>query len=338
MSASEVVAPERADKHYDVVVIGSGAGGATLAQRLASTGKSILMLERGEHLPVEPDNWIAEGGFYPPSLQHQGDVARPQWAPVPPNIHYWVGGNTIFYGAALYRSARATSKKPSHHGGKISPAWPIRYEDLADYYTEAEALWNVHGKRGCDPTDDADAPPYTHPPMTHDPEIKALKGRLTLQGFRPFAMPIATERDDTNIPESTCVRCRTCGGFPCLRQAKSDGRKMVSRALKSKTVELITGAQGAAPGDRARCGKSVSAVVYETPDGEKRVSGDIVVLAAGAINSAAFYCVRRTRDHPNGLANGSDQVGRNYMFHTRRRRFIRLAEDRHDLPEDHGDQ
>jgi len=313
MPVSDVDAVMRADKAYDVVVIGSGAGGATLAQRLASTGKSILMLERGEHLPVEPDNWNPKEVF----LRHRYK-AKETWRDrkgraFQPNIHYWVGGNTIFYGAALYRFRKRDFEETAHHGGMISPKWPIRYEDLADYYTEAEALWNVHGLRGADFTDDADAPPYTHPPMTHDPEIKALKGRLTLQGLRPFEMPIAAERDDMNIPESPCVRCRTCGGFPCLRQAKSDGRKMVSRALRGGNVELVTGAKVL---KLETSGKSVSGVVYETADGIQRVKGDIVVLAAGAINSAAVLLRSANGDHPNGLANGSDQVGRNYMFHT----------------------
>jgi len=312
MSASE---PARADKSYDLVVIGSGAGGATLAQRLAETGKSILIIERGERLPVEPQNWSPKEVF----LRHRYK-AKETWRdrngrPFQPNIHYWVGGNTIFYGAALYRFRKRDFEETTHCGGKISPGWPIRYDDLAPYYTEAELLWNVHGKRGADPTDDADAPPYGHPPMRHDPEIAELKSRLTLQGYRPFEMPIAAERDDINIAQSPCVRCRTCGGFPCLREAKSDGRKMVSRALMHANVEIVTGAKvtrlETAPG-----GKAVSAVVFETADGEQRVRGDIVVLAAGAANSAAILLRSANGDHPKGLANSSDQVGRNYMFHT----------------------
>jgi choline dehydrogenase-like flavoprotein len=316
MSVSEMDAPMRVDKSYDVVVIGSGAGGATLAQRLASTGKSILILERGPHLPVEAQNWSAKEVF----LRHRYK-AKEKWVdrkgrPFRPNIHYWVGGNTIFYGAALYRFRKRDFEETVHYGGKISPAWPIRYDDLASYYTEAEVLWNVHGQRGADPTDDCDAPPYPHPPMTHDPEIAALKSRLALQGLHPFEMPIATERNDMDLRNSLCVRCRTCGGFPCLRQAKSDARKMVNRALSSNNVELIAGAKvlriETAPG-----GKSVSGVVYQAPDGgEARVKADIVVLAAGAANSAAILLRSANGDHPNGLANGSDQVGRNYMFHT----------------------
>ncbi len=314
MSVSEDT-PERADKSYDIVVIGSGAGGATLAQRLAPTGKSILILERGEHLPVEPQNWSPKEVF----LRHRYK-ANEKWRDrkgrfFQPNIHYWVGGNTIFYGAALYRFRKRDFDKTIHHGGMISPKWPISYDDLSGYYTEAERLWNVHGLRGADPTDDADAPPYPHPPMTHDPEIAGLKSRLALQGLRPFEMPIAAERNDLDLANSPCVRCRTCGGFPCLREAKSDGRKMVQRALKTGKVDLVTGAKvmklETAPG-----GKSVSHVVYETADGVKRAKGDIVVLAAGAANSAAVLLRSANGDRPTGLANGSDQVGRNYMFHT----------------------
>jgi choline dehydrogenase-like flavoprotein len=311
MSVSEVAAPERADKSYDIVVIGSGAGGATLAQRLAPTGKSILILERGERLPVEPENWSPKDVF----LRHRYK-AKEKWLDrkgreFQPNIHYWVGGNTIFYGAALYRFRKRDFEQITHHGGMISPAWPIRYDDLAHYYTEAEALWNVHGNRASDHTDDCDAPAYPHPSLKHDPEIAALRSRLVLQGFKPIDMPIAAERDEMNVANSPCVRCRTCGGFPCLREAKSDGRKMVKRALAHGNVELVAGAKvlklETAPG-----GKSVSRVVYETAEGVQRVKGDIVVLAAGAINSAAVLL----RSADGGLANSSDQVGRNYMFHT----------------------
>ncbi len=316
MLASDTDAPERADKSYDIVVIGSGAGGATLAQRLAASGKSILILERGPHIAVEAQNWSPKEVFL-----RQRYKAKEKWTDrkgrsFQPNIHYYVGGNTIFYGAALYRFRRRDFEATPHHGGKISPAWPIRYDDLAPYYDEAEVLWNVHGLRGADPTCDGAAPPYPHPPMTHDPEIASLKTRLALQGLRPFEMPIAAERDDMDIANSACVRCRTCGGFPCLRQAKSDGRKIVKRALASNNVELIAGAKvlrlETAPG-----GRTVSGVVYETPDGgEARVRADIVVLAAGAANSAAVLLRSANGAHPEGLANSSDQVGRNYMFHT----------------------
>lgn len=305
----------RDDNSYDVVIIGSGAGGASLAQKLAITGKSILILERGEHLPVEPENWSPKEVF----LRHRYK-AKEHWRDrkgkkFQPNIHYWVGGNTIFYGAALYRFRKRDFEETEHFGGKISPAWPISYDTLAPYYTEAEKLWQVHGKRGADPTDDASAPPYFYPPMAHDPEIARLKTKLTGQGLHPFEMPVAVERDAQNPQTSPCIRCRTCGGFPCMREAKSDGRKMVKSACAYANVSLRTGAKVTRLETKAG-GKEISAIVYESENGEHRVKGDIVVLAAGAVNSAALLLASHNDDHPDGLANASDQVGRNYMFHT----------------------
>lgn len=305
----------RQDGAYDVVIIGSGAGGASLAQRLAKTGKSILILERGPRLPVEAENWDPKAVFIKQRYKSHEKWRDRKGRAFTPNIHYWVGGNTIFYGAALYRFRKRDFERVEHHGGGVSPAWPISYDDLAPYYLEAEALWGVHGNRGADPTDDAGAPPYPFPALKHDPSIARLKSQLTRMGLTPFEMPIAVERDESAPTQSKCIRCKTCGGYPCLREAKSDGRKMVERAEAHSNVELV---------DQARVkrlvvdrsGKSVSEIIYETPDGERRVKGGIVVLAAGAINSAAILLASAQSGHSNGLANGSDQVGRNYMFHT----------------------
>lgn len=306
---------KRPDRDYDIVIIGSGAGGATLAQALAPTGKSILMLERGDHLMPEAENWSPREVF----INHRYKAGE-RWkdrkgAWFTPNIHYWVGGNTIFYGAALYRFRKRDFQETQHFDGGVSPAWPISYDDLAPYYLRAEHLWNVNGTRGEDPTDDADAPAYAHPALKDDPEIARLKSRLKILGNKPFSMPVALERNEAAPTESKCVRCRTCGGFPCLREAKSDGRKMVARARAYGNVELVTRAKvtrlETKPG-----GKEISAIVYETEGGEQRVRGDVVVLAAGAVNSAALLLASKNSDHENGLANSSDQVGRNYMFHT----------------------
>lgn len=305
----------RPDKSYDIVVIGSGAGGATLAQRLAPTGKSILILERGDHLPIEPANWDPKEVF----IRHRyrsGEKWRDRkGGTFTPNIHYWVGGNTIFYGAALYRFRQRDFERVAHHGGGVSPAWPISYADLKPYYLEAERLWGVHGARGADRTDDADDAPYPHPALKHDPEIARLKFRLSELGLHPFEMPVAVDRADASPDMSPCIRCRTCGGYPCLREAKGDGRKMVARARAHPNVELVTRAKVTRL-ETDRSGKRVAAVVYQSPDGEVRVKGDIVVLAAGAINSAAILLQSHGKSHSNGLANRSDQVGRNYMFHT----------------------
>lgn len=311
---SETEGNLRSDGRYDIVIIGSGAGGGSLAQKLAATGKSILILERGPHLPVEPQNWDPREVF----IKHRYK-AHEKWRDrkgrkFQPNIHYWVGGNTIFYGAALYRFRKRDFEEVQHQAG-VSPAWPISYDDLAPYYYDAEVLWNVHGNRGCDPTDDADAPPYPAPAFKHDPSLAQLKSQLTMSGWRPFEMPIAADRNDDDPDNSSCIRCKTCGGFPCLREAKSDGRKMIYRARQASNVTLLSQAKVTKLETNAS-GNEITGVVFDTPDGRQRVQGDIIALAAGAINSAALLLASANTAHPKGLANGSDQVGRNYMFHT----------------------
>ena len=302
-------------QHYDYVIIGSGAGGATFAQRVAPSGKSVLIIERGQHLPVEDENWDPRAVFIDERYGAKEKWLDRKGKAFTPKIHYWVGGNTIFYGAALYRFRKNDFERTEHYGGKISPKWPISYDDLAPYYLEAEHLWNVHGQRGSDPAGDADAPPYKHKALKDDPEIAALKSRLQLLGIKPFNMPIAVERDDDNPPAQPCIRCRTCGGFPCKKKAKSDGRKMVERALAHDNVTLLTGAK-VTTFETNTAGDKITRVNYETDAGSQSVSGDKIILAAGAVNSAALLLASKSKRHPNGLANGSDQVGRNYMFHT----------------------
>lgn len=304
----------RVDKSYDVVIIGSGAGGATLAQRLAPTGKSILILERGDHLPVELQNWDAFEVF----VKHRYRATE-QWRDrkgrrFHPTTHYWVGGNTAFYGAALFRFRQRDFDETMHEGG-LSPAWPISYTDLRPYYDEAERLWRVHGTRGEDPTDDADAPAYPKPAIAHDPEIGALKQQFRDAGWGAFDLPLGIDRENEQPTRGRCVRCTTCGGFPCLTRAKSDGRGVIDEVdafpnvtvqPRSKVLRLETDARG----------REVKAVVYERDGAEERVRGDIVILAAGAANSAAILLRSANGAHPAGLGNSSDQVGRNYMFHT----------------------
>lgn len=297
------------------MVIGSGAGGATFAQRLADTGKSILILERGEHLPVEEENWDPNAVFIKHRYRTDEEWLDRKRRKIKPNIHYWVGGNTIFYGAALYRFRRRDFDETTHYGGKKSPAWPIGYDDLAPYYLEAEHLWNVHGKRGEDPTDDGTAPAYNHPALKDDIEIQSLKTRLRSQGITPFSMPMAVEREEEMPETSPCIRCSTCGGFPCKRKAKSDGRKMVERALRHSTVSLMTGAKVMSL-ETNSAGNEIKRVHFEAGGEQYSVKGDVVVLAAGAVNSAAILLGSSTDKHDKGLANASDQVGRNYMFHT----------------------
>jgi choline dehydrogenase-like flavoprotein len=302
-------------QHFDVVIVGSGAGGATLAQRLAPGGRSILILERGEHLPREAENWSAKSVF----IDHRYR-AKEQWydsrgKPFHPNTHYWVGGNTTFYGAALLRLREDDFHEVRHKGG-VSPAWPIDHADLAPFYQEAETLWKVHGTRGADPTEPAGSAPYAYDAIPNDPGIERLKDHFEDQAWRPFPLPLAVDRNEARPRTSPCIKCKTCGGYPCLLKAKSDARTCaVEPILDLPNVTLLTGRK-AVRLETDASGRTVTAVITEGAEGEERWSGDIVVVAAGAVNTAILLLASASSVHSEGLANRSGQVGRNYMFHT----------------------
>jgi choline dehydrogenase-like flavoprotein len=301
--------------HFDIIIVGSGAGGGTLAQRLASTGKSILILERGEHLPREADNWSSKAVFVDRKYRTKEQWWDKDGHPFVPNTHYWVGGNTTFYGAALLRLRPGDFEEQKHAGG-ISPAWPLRYDDLRPYYDEAETLWKVHGTRGEDPAEAPGDPPYAWPAIRHDPGIERLKNHLEGQGWKPFSLPLGVDFLQGKPLVSPCIRCKTCGGYPCLLKAKCDARTIaVEPLLDNPNITLLTGRK-VMKLETDPSGKTVTEVVCSTVNGEERWTGDLIVMAAGAVNTALVLLRSANAAHPNGLANGSDQVGRNYMFHS----------------------
>ena len=300
---------------YDLIIIGSGAGGATLAHALAPTGKSILILERGPHLPVEARNWDAKAVFVDQCYRTTDEWLDRDGRTFRPATHYWVGGNTSFYGAALMRMKRTDFQAVTHAGGGLSPAWPLSYDDMAPWYEMAERLWEVHGQRGVDPFDEPDDPPYPFPPLTHDPGVAALKAHFETLGWRPSPLPLGVRRDDADPGAAGCIRCRTCGGFPCLLRAKVDARTAVLAPLRSADNIHLLAEHRAMRIETTPDGRTARTVVVQGPDGEVRYDGDLIVLAAGAANSAALALASANGAHPEGLGNTSGQVGRNYMFH-----------------------
>ncbi|MBK8004955.1 MAG: GMC family oxidoreductase [Gemmatimonadetes bacterium] len=300
--------------HYDVIVIGSGAGGGTLVHRLAPTGKRILLLERGDYVPREPENWSTRAvnaeGRYNTKEEWRDRAGKP----LHPHTNYWVGGNTKFYGAALFRLRREDFGELRHHGG-LSPAWPISYDDLEPYYTQAEQLYQVRGNRGEDPTEPEASGPYCHPAVSHEPRIAQLAEDFARQGVRPFHTPLGVMRNERDPRTSPCIRCATCDGHPCLLNAKADAQVIcVDPALRHPNVTLLTGAYVSRLETDAS-GRTVTGVLVERDGAAERYTADIVVVAAGAINSAALLLRSASDRHPRGLANGSDMVGRHYMGH-----------------------
>jgi len=301
---------------FDVIVVGTGAGGGTLAHTLAPSGKRILLLERGTFLTREMANWepdpvFVDGKYMSSDTWYDGDGT-----PFQPQVHYFVGGATKMYGGALYRLRPEDFGEIRHVDG-VSPAWPMSYDEFEPWYTKAEWLYQVRGSHGEDPTEGHCSKQFPWPPVSHEPRIQQISDSLQHAGYQPFHAPCGILLDEADRPASTCIRCSTCDGYPCLVHAKSDaeviavrpllGQPNVTLLLNSEVVRLETDPSG----------RTVTGVVVDHgPDGKEEIyRAGIVVLAAGAANSAKILLRSATDASPNGLANGSDQVGRNYMYH-----------------------
>jgi choline dehydrogenase-like flavoprotein len=299
---------------YDVIIIGSGAGGGTLFHKLAPSGKKILLLERGDYVPREPDNWSTRAVNVEGKYQTREHWRDKHGKDLHPHTNYWVGGNTKFYGAALFRLRREDFGELRHHGG-ISPAWPVTYDEMEPYYTAAERLYQVHGARGADPTEPPASAPYPYPAVSHEPRMQQLSDDFAALGLRPFPVPLGIMLDESNRRRSRCIRCGTCDGHPCLLQAKSDAQVVcVDPALEYPNATLLTGAYVSRL-ETSASGREVTRVHVERGGAREVYSADIVVVSAGAINSAALLLRSAGDRHPRGLANGSDVVGRHYMGH-----------------------
>ena len=307
------------DDHYDVIVIGSGPGGGSFSQRLAPSGKRILMLERGDYLPRSRANWDSRTVFVDGTYQTKETWYGGDGKGFHPGLHYFVGGNSKVYGAALFRLRERDFGALQHKDG-ISPAWPIGYDVLEPYYTEAEALYHVHGQRGEDPTEPWSSAPYAYPPVKHEPRIQQLSDTLSGEGLHPFHLPLGIKLDQNPDGSATtyspCIRCDAFDGFPCAINAKADSQVISvdpARAAHANFTLLTNALVTRLETDPA--GRSVTRV-HVTRNGEaEQYSADIVVSACGALSSALLFLRSASDAHPAGLANGSDQVGRNYMRH-----------------------
>jgi choline dehydrogenase-like flavoprotein len=319
-------------EHWDVIVVGSGPAGGTVAAELAGTGKRILLLERGDWLPRERPNWESEAVFGQSRYVAQEAFYDHADAPFRPGLHYFVGGNSKVYGAALFRLTPADFGEIRHHGG-ISPAWPIDYADLEPYYVRAEHLYWVHGKHGEDPFAGESSADYAYPPVKHEPRIQALSDGLEKLGLHPFHLPIGVnliqDENGRATHDSPCIRCDRVDGFPCLVGAKADAEVVAVRpalaahdnlTLRTRTTvrRLVTD-----PSGRAVTGVEADTASGGTPadkgvaggGGPETFTADIVVLSAGSILSAALLLASANDRHPDGLANSSGVVGRHYMRH-----------------------
>ncbi len=318
----------RASEHYDVIIVGSGAGGGTLAHTLAPSGKRILLLERGDFLTREPDNWqpgpvFVDGKYISPDTWYDADGK-----PFQPQVHYFVGGATKLYGAALYR-LRPQDFGEIQHADGLSPAWPLSYDDFEPWYTQAGWLYQVHGIRGEDPTEGHYSKEYPWPPVSHEPRIQQISDDLAAAGYHPFHAPCGILLNEANRPLSQCVRCATCDGYPCLVHAKADADTIAVRPLLDQpNVTLLVNAEVERL-ETDPSGRTVTRVHLNREGSQEFYEAGIVVISAGAANSAKILLRSASDQHPAGLANGSGQLGRNYMYHNSKA-VLALGNERND--------
>jgi choline dehydrogenase-like flavoprotein len=301
-------------EHFDIIIIGTGAGGGTLVHTLKDSGKRILVLERGGFLPQEKANWDPKEVFINERYHTTERWKDKNNKDFRPGTGYWVGGNTKVYGAALYRMREKDFETVQHEGG-ISPEWPLKYADFEPYYTKAEKLYQVHGQAGIDDTDPYRSEAYPEPEVSHEPIIQEIHNHLEKNGYNPSYIPLGIKLNEADKVNSLCIRCDTCDGFPCLVHAKSDADiNCIRPVIKNATITLLTNAE-VTKLLTDETGKHINKVEVKIDNTIYYYSSNIVVVSCGAINSAALFLKSANSFHPNGLANTSDQVGRNFMKH-----------------------
>jgi len=291
--------------NFDVIIIGSGAGGGTVARELAGTGAKILIVERGDFIPQEDHNWNPAAVWRDLRYRTTETWLDERGRSFRPYTHYCVGGNTKFWGTVMYRLRPEDFGVVEHIDG-ISPAWPIDYDTLAPFYDRAERLYEVHGQHGLDPTE-GPRRPFPFPPVAHSRVIGEIVEKLKGQGLHPSPLPLGLREN--------CIFCNTCNSFPCKIHAKSDAEVCaVTPATQYPNVSLWTNAIARRLITDAT-GKKVEAVEIERGGAIERVSAPLVIVSCGAVNSAALLLRSATGQHPNGLANSSGLVGKRYMAH-----------------------
>ena len=285
---------------YDVIVIGSGLGGATCALRLAERGLSVLVIEGGEALTPDIAGQRSTESIY--ILDKISDRTKPLAL---------LGGETKFFGAAFYRFRESDFEEVRHEAG-VSPAWPISYKTLEPYYDQAEALYRVHGDRGDDPTEPRGRLPFPHPPVPYAPLIETFAARLSKAGAALSPVPRAVDYG----PNGRCVNCPSCDGFYCVRDAKMDAEIAAIRpALQTGQVDLATSATAIQLTLDATESHVTGCRVLRGGE-ESLVSADVVVAAGGLKGTVELFLRSRSTRHPDGLGNHSGQLGRNLAGHS----------------------
>ncbi|MDG3579109.1 GMC family oxidoreductase [Rhizobium sp. YJ-22] len=293
----------------DIVIIGSGIGGATVAAGLAASGADILILEAGGHIEDRPENRdqraiFQRGHFRPKEFWYEADGTA-----FNPGNYYNVGGNSKFYGAVLARYRREDFEEMRHREG-VSPAWPFPYEELEPWYSAAEQMYQVRGTLGEDPTEPAHSKPYPFPPVREEPAIAKVREKLRKAGMHPFSLPLGIDIDRWLAKGQT-----PWDAHPHSFDGKLDAETVaLALARQHDNVTLQTGSRVTRL-ITAPDGQAIEAVEYIRDGQTQKLTPKLVILSAGAVQSAVLLLRSANDNHPTGLANASDQVGRNFMNH-----------------------
>lgn len=286
----------------DILIIGSGMGGATLAAGLAPTGARIVILERGQQIPEDAPARDPYRIYTNSAFRSKETWLDERGRPFEPGNYYNVGGNSKLYGAVLIRY-RAEDFQVMEHFDGVSPAWPFGYKLLAPWYDKAEQLYQVRGDASSDPTEPPHGAPYPFPPIPEEPAVATVRARLEKVGVHPFTLPLGVDIDRWLAAGQT-----GWDGYPDVRCGKMDAETCgLASALAHPNVELMTGAHVTTlkPGPD---GKRIAEVVYRRDGVETRIAPRIVAVCAGAVQSAVLLL-------RSGVANATDQVGRYFMNH-----------------------
>lgn len=307
------------DDRYDVIIIGSGPGGGAAASRLAQTGKRIIIVERGDYLPRERENWDTSEVFAKARYQADETWYSSSGKSFRPGLHYFVGGNSKVYGAALFRLRKEDFDEIRFPDG-LSPEWPLKYDVFEPWYQAAEKLFQVHGARGEDPTEPWSNAAYPKPAVSHEPRIQRLSDDLQRTGHHPFHLPLGALMEEDGkggtLPHSPLLRCDPFDGYPSLTNGKADAQIVCIDPTLARypNVELLRNAYVERLNTDAGGRQVASAEVLI--GGERRtLRANMFVVACGALSSALLLLRSSNEAHPNGLANRSGLVGRNYMRH-----------------------
>jgi choline dehydrogenase-like flavoprotein len=320
--------------HYDAIVVGAGAGGGVTAGVLAEAGKRVLLLERGRDLSFEQvgrdhlrNHRFARYGYtigpdldgnprVVVDLEGRERVVRPHEDGYHHNAAA-VGGGTRVYGAQAWRFLPDDFRMASVYGvpaGSSLADWPIDYAELAPFYERAEWQIGVAGDSAASarlwPRNKA----YPMPPVPLNSQGMALRRGAAALGWDTLAVPLAINTAPYG-GRPACIQCQHCVGFGCPVDAKNGTHNtLIARALASGRCDLATEAMVERI-DVDPAGRVVG-VSYVDQEGQRHSPrAEVVVCAAGAIETARLLLNSVSERHPHGLGNAHDQVGRHLQGH-----------------------